>query len=181
MKHFILALCALIGTTFCLCAQNSGKQHKQAKQVMVAYFSATGTTKAAAKLIANATGGTLTEITPVKAYTDADLDWRNKSSRSSVEMHNAKARPACKKTDVSKYNVIYIGYPIWWNEAPRIINTWIEANNLKGKTIIPFATSGGNTINNSATILKKAYPSLKWQEGRLLNNANAKTIESWVK
>lgn len=181
MKKFILALCALIGTSLCVCAQNSGKQHKQTKQVMVAYFSATGTTKAAAKILAAATGGTLTEIAPVKPYSNADLDWRNESSRSFVEMHNAKARPACRKTDVSKYGVIYIGYPIWWNEAPRIINTWIEANNLKGKVIIPFATSGGNTIDNSAAILKKTYPSLNWKEGRLLNNANAKTIESWVK
>ena len=110
----------------------------KAHQTLVAYFSATGTTAKAAQSIADITGGTLHEIAPQTAYTNADLDWHDKQSRSSVEMGDTNARPALKeaKTDLSGYDVVFIGYPIWWDEAPRIINTFIENNDLKGKTLI---------------------------------------------
>lgn len=117
---------------------------KQGK-TLVAYFSATGTTEATAKLIAETTGGTLYEIEPEKTYTATDLNWHDKNSRSSVEMADPNVRPAVKKgnlPDLTEYKVIYIGFPIWWGVAPRVINTFIEANDLSGKTIIPFATSG---------------------------------------
>ena len=137
-------------------------------KVLVAYFSATGVTARAAQKVAEATGGEVYAITPAKPYTDADLDWRDKQSRSSVEMNDPKARPALggERLDVSEYDVVFIGYPIWWNQAPRLINTFIESHNLKGKTVIPFATSGGNTISGSAATLKRSYPALEWKEGR---------------
>ena len=151
-------------------------------KVLVAYFSATGVTAQAAQKVADATGGEVYAITPAKPYTDADLDWRDKQSRSSVEMNDPKARPALggKRLDVSEYDVVFIGYPIWWDQAPRLINTFIESHNLKGKAVIPFATSGGSTISGSAATLKRSYPALEWKEGRLLNRADEKTVRTWI-
>ena len=151
-------------------------------KVLVAYFSATGVTARAAQKVAEATGGEVYAITPAKPYTDADLDWNDKQSRSSVEMNDPKARPALggERLDVSEYDIVFIGYPIWWNQAPRLINTFIESHNLKGKTVIPFATSGGSTIAGSAATLKHSYPALKWKEGRLLNSADEKTLRTWI-
>ena len=151
-------------------------------KILVAYFSATGVTAHAAQKVAEATGGEVYAITPAKPYTDADLDWRDKQSRSSVEMNDPKARPALggERLDVSEYDIVFIGYPVWWNQAPRLINTFIESHNLKGKTVIPFATSGGSTIADSAATLKRSYPALEWKEGRLLNRADEKTLRTWI-
>ena len=151
-------------------------------KILVAYFSATGVTARAAQKVAEATGGEVYAITPAKPYTDADLDWRDKQSRSSVEMNDPKARPALggERLDVSEYDIVFIGYPIWWNQAPRLINTFIESHNLKGKTVIPFATSGGSTIAGSAATLRRTYPALEWKEGRLLNRAYEKTVRTWI-
>ena len=151
-------------------------------KVLVAYFSATGVTARAAQKVAEATGGEVYAITPAKPYTDADLDWNDKQSRSSVEMNDPKARPALggERLDVSEYDIVFIGYPIWWNQAPRLINTFLESHNLKGKTVIPFATSGGSTIAGSAATLKRTYPALEWKEGRLLNRADEKTLRTWI-
>ena len=151
-------------------------------KVLVAYFSATGVTARAAQKVAEATGGEVYAITPAKPYTDADLDWNDKQSRSSVEMNDPKARPALggERLDVSEYDIVFIGYPIWWNQAPRLINTFIENHNLKGKTVIPFATSGGSTIAGSAATLRRTYPALEWKEGRLLNRADEKTLRTWI-
>ena len=154
----------------------------KAHQTLVAYFSATGTTAKAAHSIADITDGTLHEIVPQTTYTHADLDWHDKQSRSSVEMADTDARPALKgpATDLTAYDVVFIGYPIWWDEAPRIINTFIESNNLKGKMLIPFATSGGSSIHNSVKVLKQTYPDLNWKEGCLLNHAGKATIQNWI-
>ena len=151
-------------------------------KILVAYFSATGVTARAAQKVAEAMGGEVYAITPAKPYTDADLDWNDKQSRSSVEMNDPKARPALggERLDVSEYDIVFIGYPIWWNQAPRLINTFIESHNLKGKTVIPFATSGGSTIAGSAATLKRSYPALEWKEGRLLNRADEKTLRTWI-
>ena len=146
---------------------------KQSNRTLVAYFSATGTTEKAAKQIAEVTGGALYEIQPAKKYTSADLDWHDKSSRSSVEMADASSRPALRS--------IYIGFPIWWNLAPRIINSFIEKGDFTGKILIPFATSGGSRISNAEQELKKAYPSLNWQKGRLMNGATKEEIKQWTK
>ena len=151
-------------------------------KILVAYFSATGVTARAAQKVAEVTGGEVYAITLAKPYTDADLDWRDKQSRSSVEMNDPKARPVLggERLDVSEYDVVFIGYPIWWNQAPRLINTFIESHDLKGKAVIPFATSGGSTIAGSAATLKRSYPALEWKEGRLLNLADEKTIRTWI-
>lgn len=152
------------------------------KKTIVVYFSATGTTKDVAKRIAKITGADLQEITPQQPYTAADLNWNDKNSRSSVEMANPKSRPAIQsiETDMSKYDVIFIGYPIWWDLAPTVVNTFIENHRLKGKTVIPFATSGGSTIRNSVVQLKSAYPDIIWKEGKLLNHPSDSTISQWI-
>ena len=184
MNKIILTLAAVMTMSFAACAQNNKREKNMQtkKKPLVVYFSATGTTARAARMIADVTGGTLCEIVPQQTYTSDDLDWNDKQSRSSVEMNNPDARPAVKDTkiDFAAYDVIFIGYPIWWNQAPRIINTFIESHDLKGKTLVPFATSGGSGINNSAEELKKTYPDLEWQKGKLLNGANCDVIRAWV-
>lgn len=184
MNKIILTLAAVMTMSFAACAQNNKREKNMQteKKPLVVYFSATGTTARAARMIADVTGGTLCEIVPQQTYTSDDLDWNDKQSRSSVEMNNPDARPAVKDTkiDFAAYDVIFIGYPIWWNQAPRIINTFIESHDLKGKTLVPFATSGGSGINNSAEELKKTYPDLEWQKGKLLNGVSYDDIRSWV-
>ena len=141
-------------------------------KVLVAYFSATGNTERAAH-----------KITPVEAYTSNDLNWHDENSRSSVEMNDAKARPGIVKNlsgAAADYDVVYLGYPIWWNQAPRVINTFLETYDFSGKTIIPFATSGGSSIDNSAKELQKAYPGIKWGRGQLLNHATADEIKTFI-
>ena len=183
MNKIILILAAVMTMGFAACAQKKGEKNMQTEnKPLVVYFSATGTTAKAARTIADVTGGTLYEIVPQQAYTADDLDWNDRQSRSSVEMNNPQARPALKNTklDVATYDVIFIGYPIWWNQAPRIINTFIESYNLKGKTLVPFATSGGSGISNSVRELKRTYPNLEWQDGKLLNGASQNAIKNWV-
>lgn len=184
MYKIIFALLTITGISVTLCAQQKQDMNRTHSEhrILVAYFSATGTTARAAGKLADVTGGELYAITPAKPYTSADLNWHDKQSRSSVEMDDPKSRPAIKskKENIAGYDVVFIVYPIWWDLAPRMINTFIESHDLKGKTVIPFATSGSSSIANSAAVLKKAYPDLNWKEGRLLNRANEKTIREWI-
>lgn len=184
MQKFLLIWLSVIGMATASDAQRREDMSKgqSNRSILVAYFSATGTTARAAEKLADITGGELYAIEPAQPYTSADLDWNDKQSRSSVEMNNPEARPAMKgsKAHIADYNVVFIGYPIWWDLAPRIINTFIENSDLKGKTLIPFATSGGSTLAGSAAALKKAYPTLNWKEGRLLNRADEKNIREWL-
>ena len=141
-------------------------------KILVAYFSATGTTKAAAEKLAKQHDARLWEIEPAEKYTAADLDWRNPKSRSSIEMNDPEERPMIKQcTNVMPYDTVYVGFPIWWGICPRIINSWLDNNEpqLQGKVMIPFATSGSSGIEDAEEYLKKTYPSLKWQKGLLLN------------
>lgn len=160
-------------TNICACRQGGQQKTEDKAEVkgktLVAYFSATGTTARAAQQIANETGGELYEIAPAQPYTAVDLDWNNKQSRSSVEMNDPKSRPAlkAKKADIGSYDTVYLGYPIWWGVAPRIINTFIESHDLRGKRVLPFATSGGSGIERSVEELEAAYPELDWGEGML--------------
>ena len=183
MNHLKILLLAVL-TVFAAsaCSQNKVKKTMEKKKVLVVYFSATGTTEQVAKQIAKIADADIFEITPAKPYSSADLDWTNKQSRSSVEMKNSKARPAIKpvSVDVSKYDFVFLGYPIWWDLAPRTVNTFIETADLAGKTVIPFATSGSSTIANSVAVLKKSYPNIKWQAGKLLNHVSEKEMEAWV-
>ncbi len=184
MKRISLVVCALAAIFFTACAQQKQKESgEMKKKTLVAYFSASGVTRNAAKLLAEVSGADLYEIQPEVPYSDADLDWRDKQARSSVEMKGLSSRPAIKGKveNLADYDTVFIGYPIWWYTAPTIINTFIEANDLKGKTVIPFCTSGGSSIKKSAEDLKKAYPELNWKEGRLLNNVSKDEMETWVK
>ena len=183
MNKIMLSFVAVLATCFTTCAKNKGEERMQTEnKALVVYFSATGTTAKAAQIIADITGGTVYEIKPQEVYTSSDLNWNNRQSRSSVEMNNPQARPALKETkfDIAAYSIIFIGYPIWWDQAPRIINTFIENNDLNGKTLVPFATSGGSGISNSVKELRKTYPDLEWQDGKLLNGTSRNAIRNWV-
>ena len=141
-------------------------------KTLVAYFSATGTTKAAAERLAKQHNAQLWEIEPAQPYTAADLDWRNDKSRSSLEMNDPEERPTIKQcTNVAPYDTIYVGFPIWWGICPRIISSWLDNNlpQLEGKTMIPFATSGSSGIGEAEVYLKKTYPTLNWKKGLLMN------------
>ena len=171
MKRIATIICmvaVLAGTT--ACAQNR-KENKNMKHTLVAYFSATGTTRAAAQKLAKEKNADLFEIAPKEPYTSADLDWRDKQSRSSKEMNDKAFRPAIKGTcpNIADYDTIWIGFPVWWYTAPTIINTFIEAHDLSGKTLCVFATSGGSGVSGSANDLKKTYPQYTWGESRLMN------------
>lgn len=165
------------------CAQNNKSQNMSTKKILIAYFSCTGTTEQVAKMIAQQTDADLYEIAPKQPYTSADLDWTNKKSRSTVEMNDPKDRPAIGTAvkNMNDYDVVFIGFPIWWYTAPHIINTFMESYDFKGKTIIPFATSGSSPIAPCVADLKKAYPAYTWQEGKLLNAATDTKVAEWVK
>ena len=150
---------------------------------LVAYFSATGTTAKAAKALAKAAGADLYEIKPAVPYTSADLNWMDKGSRSSVEMNDKHSRPALADTDapVAGYDVIFLGFPIWWYTAPTIINTFLEGYNFTGKTIVLFATSGGSGLGKSAAGLQPSAPGARIVDGRLLNGRLSENeLKSWI-
>ena len=180
MKYLLLAVLTVFAAS--ACSQNKSQNIMEKKKVLVVYFSATGTTRQVAKQIAKIADADICEIAPAKPYSSADLDWTNNQSRSSVEMNDPKARPEIKavSVDMSKYDYVFLGYPIWWDLAPRAVNSFIEATDLAGKTVIPFATSGSSTIANSVAVLKQSYPEIKWQTGRLLNHVSEKEMGTWV-
>ena len=177
MKHLLLAA-AVVLTTLTACGQNRQNEMK----TLVAYFSATGTTEAVAKDLAEVTGATLYEIKPEVKYTAADLDWRDKQSRSTLEMKDPASRPAIVKDlkDADSYDTIYIGFPVWWYTAPTLINTFIETYGFAGKTVIFFATSGGSSIDKANKDFKAAYPDINWKAGKTLNYASKEEIKAWV-
>ena len=142
-------------------------------KILVAYFSATGTTGVAATSLAKAIGADIYEIVPEVPYTNADLDWRDKNSRSSVEMKDKKnSRPAIGGNlieDIQQYDSIFVLYPIWWYTSPSIINTFLESYNLTGKTITLFATSGSSGLGSSVEDLEGSAPGAHIREGVMLN------------
>ena len=150
---------------------------------LVAYFSASGTTAKAAKVLAKAADADLYEIKPAIPYTRADLNWMDKGSRSSVEMSDKHSRPALADTDapIAGHDVIFLGFPIWWYVAPTIVNTFLESYDFTGKTIILFATSGGSGLGKSAVSLRASVPGARIVDGRLLNGRlNADELKTWV-
>lgn len=154
------------------------------QNILVTYFSCTGTTARAAKGLAKAVGGKLYEIKPVAPYTSEDLNWNNKESRSTREMRDPGFRPPIEinAAEVEAYDTIFVGFPIWWYTAPTIINTFLESFSLEGKTIIPFATSGGSTISKAESDLRQAYPAAAWGQGKMLNSRVTKgALEDWLK
>ena len=153
------------------------------KKILVAYFSASGETARLAKTIAAVTGGDLFEIAPRTAYTAADLDWMDAKSRSTVEMKDEKSRPeiGSRVEDMSRYDAVFVGFPIWWYQAPRISETFLESYDFAGKTLIPFATSGGSGLGKTESILRAVCPGATWLPGRRLRSGeSAAAVESWI-
>lgn len=153
------------------------------KKSLVAYFSASGVTAKAAKALAEATGADLYEIKPEKPYTRADLDWNDKKSRSSVEMRDKTSRPAIagKVADMDQYEVVFVGFPIWWYVAPTIINTFLESYDFSGKTVIPFATSGGSGMGRTNAELAPSCPGAVLLDGKMLNKMQSQTEwKAWL-
>ena len=184
MKYIVLIIMSLLTFNCSLKAQKHtmDADTQSGKKILVAYFSCTGTTEKVAIAIAKGTGGRLYRITPATAYTSADLDWNNKSSRSSVEMADEKLRPALggETLDLKDYDVVFLGYPIWWDLCPRPVNTFLEKYDFSGKIVVPFATSGSSSITGSVKQLKKLYPKITWRDGRLFNGG-ANQAGEWAK
>ena len=147
---------------------------------LVAYFSASGITAKVAEDLADAIGADIFEIRPEVPYTKADLNWMDKKSRSTIEMSNPDFRPAiaAKRDNMDEYDTIFVGFPIWWYVAPTIINTFLESYDFSGKTVIPFATSGGSGIRKAEKSLRDHCPSASWEKGELVNGSKA---AAWAK
>ena len=183
---FVVALALLMGA--CQNNQNNAEGEAAANgKTLVAYVTASEVrnTERLAKNLAEATDADLFEIVPALAYTTEDLDWNDEQSRSTIEMKDSTARPevASKVENMDQYTTIYVGFPIWWYTAPRIINTFLEQYDLTGKTIIPFATSGGSEIGKSGEDLKKASaPNANWiLPGKVINgNPPVDSLKAWV-
>lgn len=153
------------------------------KKVLVAYFSVTHTTENIAKEIANIAGADLYEIVPEQPYTNEDIDYNDDNSRCSLENNDSSARPAIsgKIDNLDQYDIIFIGYPIWWGKAPKIMNTFVESYNFDGKIIVPFCTSASSGIGSSADNLAKSTDGATWKDGqRFSSNATMDDIASWI-
>ena len=150
---------------------------------LVAYFSASGVTGQTAKRLANAVNADLFEIKPAVPYTRADLDWTNKKSRSTVEMSDPDSRPeiAERCANMDDYDTVYIGFPIWWYVAPTVIDTFLESYDFTGKTLIPFATSGGSGMGKTLDVLKKVCPNADWRAGGIVNGMSEQDLADWAK
>ena len=153
-------------------------------KILTAYFSASGNTKRLAETIAKAAGADIFEIAPPVPYTNDDLNWMNKKSRSSIEMNDKGSRPeiAGSVENMGQYDTVLIGFPIWWYEAPRIIQTFLESYDFSGKNIVTFATSGGSGMGRTNDILARSCsPDAKWLDGkRMSSNTDINTINDWL-
>lgn len=153
-------------------------------KILIAYFSATGTTAHVAKQMAEASGADIYEIKLEKPYTEADLNWTNNHCRSAIETHDRRFRPklADKDAHISEYDKILLGFPIWWYVAPNVINTFLESYNFYGKTIILFTTSGGNGFGTIKAELVRSCPGAIIKEGKVLNGTfSSEALGKWVK
>ncbi|MDO4553318.1 MAG: flavodoxin [Bacillota bacterium] len=152
-------------------------------KALVAYFSASGVTAALAKKLAAATGADLFEIKPEQPYSSADLDWTNKKSRSTIEMNDKAFRPpvANRVEDMAQYDTVYVGFPIWWYVAPTIINTFLEQYDLNGKTIVPFATSGGSGMGKTNAELAPSCKGAVLKAGKLFRSGVSEAeLKAWA-
>lgn len=152
-------------------------------KILISYFSASGVTKGVAEKIKEAINGDIFEIEPQEKYTSADLDWNNKQSRSSIEMADKSSRPAIAKKieNLTEYDTIVIGFPVWWYTAPTIINTFIEENDLTGKKIYLFVTSGGSSQAGSFKDLKESYPTLNFIDAKRFNGSeSSEEYTTWL-
>ena len=184
MKRVILFMFLSALLSLSACAQTNEKKGREAmSKTLVAYFSASGNTERVAKALSEVIDGAdLYEIKPEKRYSREDLDWTDQQSRSSVEMKDLSYRPAMVKDlrNVEQYDVVYIGFPIWWYTAPTIVNTFVESYSLKGKKVVLFATSGGSTPAKALDDMKKTYPDLDFVDAKLVNHPNKDELKRWT-
>ncbi len=158
----------------------ANKETTDNKKIAVIYFSATGTTEKVAGYIKNATDGDLIEIEPKEKYTDNDLNYSNGETRATKEQNDPSARPEISNDiDTDSYDVIFLGYPIWWGTSPKIILTFLDNHNLDGKTVIPFCTSGSSGIDSSVNYFKNNYKNINWLEGKRLTTSESE-VTDWV-
>ena len=163
--------------------RNGAPEENAGGEILVAYFSCTGNTRGLAEKIASALDADLYEIVPEQPYSDADLNYNDSSTRATVEQNEPDARPAISGSvdDMGQYDVIFLGYPIWWGQAPKIISTFLESYDLSGKTIVPFCTSGSSGVGSSATNLHALASSAVWLDGnRFSGSASRSDVETWV-
>ena len=184
-KHLLITIiagCMAVATMTAGSAQNNSETMSNNGKKLVAYFSATGTTMEAATRLARIAGADLHEIVPETLYTPADLNWRDKSSRSSVEMADKSSRPAIasRVENIEQYDTVFVGYPIWWYIAPTIINTFLEQYDMTGKTIVPFFTSGGSGAGETLRYLKPSAPGANWVEPKNFNYMSESDIITWT-
>lgn len=191
MKKILLTAAMGAGIIFSSCGGSKSNESENVStpdadvkdsKVLVAYYSATGTTAKAAEELAEATGGTLYEIVPEKPYTDEDLDYENENSRSAIENKNPDMRPAIKTgLDITPYDTIYVGFPVWWDKAPLVVNTFLDSYDFSGKKIVVFGTAHSSGLTPSFDALKAAYPNYDITEGKILNKTSGDTFNEWVK
>lgn len=202
-KLSVIILAIVLILSFTACSQNNEKalsstnnrsdtaadfiqeenNSESESKILVAYFSATNTTKTVATYIADSLNCDIYEITPQVPYTSDDLNYNNNSSRTSVEMNDKNSRPAITGSldNMEQYDIVFVGYPIWWGDAPRIINTFLESYDFSNKTIVPFCTSGSSGISTSVSNLKAVYSNAKWLDGERFNGSTSKSeIEEWL-
>ena len=185
MRKLLFALSAAAGIAAAACAQQRQNMYKETSdnRILIAYFSATGTTARAAERLAEATGGTLYAIVPARPYTPDDLDWHDKRSRSSAEMNDPQARPAIggRQPDTEDYDTVFIGYPIWWGIAAWPVDNFVKGNDFTGKTVIPFCTSSSSGLGDSGNLLEEMAGTGDWQEGhRFSSGASDADAADWV-
>lgn len=164
-------------------AENTGLSETQGRKVLVAYFSATGTTEGVAEHIANGLDADIYKIIPEEPYTDADLNYHDNNSRSTIEMNDKASRPAISGSveNMEQYDIVFIGYPIWWGDAPRIVSTFVESYDFSGKIVVPFCTSGGSGVGSSASNLEQLTSGATWMKGHRLNGSDSQdTVMEWV-
>lgn len=185
MKRILTLIIVSAAVIMAACSSTASEkaEEKRGDNVLVAYFSAQGHTRALAEKIAQSTGGSLFEIEPVNPYTEEDLDGWNESARGTRESKDRSTRPEVrnKVKNFSQYDTIYLGFPIWWFTAPTIVNTFLEQYNTEGKTIIPFATSGGSPIGDTEKDLRVSAPNAKFLPGHVINEATQREVDEWIK
>ena len=179
----LILLATLIPFASCSAKTSTDTSEQEKTGILVAYFSAQGHTKAVAEKIANITGGDLFEIEPVDIYTEEDLDGWNESARGTRESKDRSTRPeiANRVDNFERYDTIYLGFPIWWFTAPTIVNTFLESYDTEGKTIIPFATSGGSGYGETEKDLRVSAPKAVFKPGKVLNGMDENQINQWIK
>ncbi|MDR0928598.1 MAG: NAD(P)H-dependent oxidoreductase [Oscillospiraceae bacterium] len=153
-------------------------------KILVAYFSASGVTKAVAEALASAAQADLFEIRPEVPYTEADLDWRDKQSRSSLEMADTASRPKMQEMiDLAPYDAVFVGFPIWWYTAPHVVLSFLESADFSGKMVVPFATSGSSGLcNTEADLQTLDIGAVRWGQGKMLNGEpDEKALKGWVR